>query len=475
MIFAIHPMRVESVAWVAERKDVLSGVFFMLTLAAYLRYARAPSIGSYVTLSILVACGLMSKATFVAVPLVLLLLDYWPLSERWKNEGTGRKSRAGWLKLAAEKIPLLAMSAAAAVVTICVQKVTMPTLDQLALLPRIKNAAVSLVAYLRQMFWPTDLAIFYPHPHDQLSVWLVAASAALLIAITLIVIFLRRERPYLFVGWFWFLILIAPVSGIFQAGLQARADRFTYLPHIGITIAMTWLIADATKRWRNRAVIFTPAASCMIVAFGIVSWKQTTYWRDSVSVWEHALTVTSNNQTAHRDLAAALYARGQIAESKKHSRTADIIHDQTVLKDYPLDVSVRDNLGILLIQGGDASGAIQQWATSLQKDPNDGNALNNLAWVLATHPADTFRNGRRAVELATKAAALPGGQSPMVLRTLAAAYAEDGDFANAIDTVKRATELADAQANGSLGQTLRHELELYQKNTPYREKPPEQE
>jgi len=474
-IFAIHPMRVESVAWVAERKDVLSGVFFMLTLAAYLRYTRAPGIGNYVTMSVLVACGLMSKATFVTVPLVLLLLDYWPLSERWKDEGRGIKSRAGWLKLAVEKIPLLAMSAAAAVATICVQKVTMPTLDQLALLPRIKNAAVSLVAYLRQMFWPTDLAIFYPHPHDQLSVWLVAASATLLIGITLVVIFLRRGRPYLFVGWFWFLILIAPVSGIVQAGLQARADRFTYLPHIGITIALTWLIAEATERWRNQRAILTPIASCVIVAFGIVSWKQTTYWRDSVSVWEHALGVTSNNQTAHRDLAAALYARGQITESKMHSRAADIIHDQTILKDYPLDVSVRDRLGILLIQGGDASGAIQQWATSLQADPNDGNALNNLAWVLATHPAGTVRDGKRAVELATKAAALPGGQSPMVLRTLAAAYAEEGDFANAIDTAKRASDLANAQGNGSLVQTLRHELELYQKNTPYREKPPEQE
>jgi Flp pilus assembly protein TadD len=158
-----------------------------------------------------------------------------------------------------------------------------------------------------------------------------------------------------------------------------------------------------------------------------------------------------------------------------HSRTADIIHDQTILKDYPLDVSVRDRFGILLIQGGDASGAIQQWATSLQADPNDGNALNNLAWVLATYPADTVRDGKRAVELATKAAALPGGQSPMVLRTLAAAYAEEGDFANAIDTAKRASDLANAQGNGSLVQTLRHELELYQKNTPYHEKPPEQE
>ncbi len=375
--------------------------------------------------------------------------------------------------LVLEKIPLLALAAAAAAVTIFVQRVTMPTLDQLPLLPRTKNAAVSLVAYLGQMFWPTGLSIFYPHPHDQLNVWLVLASASLLIAITLLVIFLRRERPYLFVGWFWFLILVAPVSGIFQAGLQARADRFTYLPHIGITIALTWAIADLTKQWQNRSVILTSTASCVIVAFAIVSWKQTTYWRDSISVWKHALVVTSNNQTAHRNLAAALYAHGQIAESKIQSRTADIIHARTTLKDYPLDVSVRDNLGTLLIRAGDTSAAIQQWETSLRINPNDGNALNNLAWILATYPTDSVRDGKRAVELAKKAVALPGGQLPVVLRTLAAAYAENGDFANAINTAQHAAELATAQGNNLLVETLRHEAELYQAHAPYRETPPE--
>jgi tetratricopeptide (TPR) repeat protein len=470
-IFAVHPMRVESVAWIAERKDVLSGVFFMLTLAAYFRYARAPSIGRYVTMSVFVVCGLMSKATFVTVPVLLLLLDYWPLNRCQRSKVSGQSSVVRRLVL--EKVPLLALAAAAAAVTILVQRVTMPTLDQLPLLPRIKNAAVSLVAYLGQMFWPSGLSIFYPHPHDQLNASLVLASAVLLIAITLFVIFLRKERPYLFVGWFWFLILIAPVSGIFQAGLQARADRFTYLPHIGITIALTWAIADVTKQWQNRSAILTSTASCVIVAFAIVSWKQTTYWRDSISVWKHALAVTSNNQTAHRDLAAALYAHGQIAESKIHSRTADIIHAQTTLKDYPLDVSVRDNLGILLIRDGDNSGAIQQWETSLQINPSDGNALNNLAWILATYPTDSVRDGKKAVELAKKAVGLPGGQSPMVLRTLAAAYAETGDFATAIDTAQRAVELATAQGNSSLIDTLRHESELYQAHTPYREKPPE--
>jgi tetratricopeptide (TPR) repeat protein len=486
-IFAIHPMHVESVAWVAERKDVLSGVFFALTLGAYTRYARAPSVARYVMMSIFVACGLMSKATFVTVPFVLLLLDYWPL-ERWHGAGSkehrAQTSSASTSKhlnvstslargLVLEKIPLLILSAGAAAATIFVQTVTMATLEQLPLLARIKNAVVSLVAYLRQMFWPSDLAIFYPHPHDQLHLGVVLACAALVIAITLFAIFLRKKYPYIFVGWFWYLVLVAPVLGIFQAGLQARADRFTYLPHIGITIAVTWTVAALAQQSRQRRAVLATVISFIIVACAIISWKQATYWRDSISVWERALAVTSNNQVAHQDLAAALWSHGRIVESRIHSRAAEIIHAKTTLQDYPFDIQTRDNLGVLLVKAGDAADAVQQWNTNLQIDPNDGNALNNLAWVLATYPGDEVRDGKRAVELAEKASTLPGGESPIVLRTLAAAYAESGDFAKAINTAQRAVELARGQGNNSLVETLRHEIELYQMGTAYREKPTE--
>jgi protein O-mannosyl-transferase len=462
-IFAIHPMRVESVAWVAERKDVLSGVFLMLTLAAYTRYARAPSVARYLTMSIFVICGLMSKATFVTVPIVLLLLDYWPL-RRAKDFGA-------WRRLVLEKVPLLAFAAAASAATIFAQTVTMATLEQLPLLPRLKNAAVSLLVYLRQMVWPADLAIFYPHPHDRLNMSLVIVSVVLVVAVTVLAFFVRRKRPYFFVGWFWFLVLVAPVLGIFQAGLQARADRFTYLPHIGITIALAWTIADSTQQWRHQRAILTLIASVIIAALMACAWKQTTYWRDSISVWERALAVTSNNQTAHQNLAVALWDRGKISESRIHSRAADIIHAQTTLKDYPFDISTRDDLGVLLIRSGDAAGAIQQWDVNLQIDPNDGNALNNLAWVLATYPADNVRNGKRAVELAEKAIALPGGEAPIVSRTLAAAYAEVGDFSKAITTAQRAVERAAAAQNTSLVETLRHELSLYETGKPNRETP----
>jgi len=463
-IFAIHPMRVESVAWVAERKDVLSGVFFMLTLGAYLRYARAPSVRSYIVLSILVACGLMSKATFVTVPMVLLLLDYWPL-HRFQSLRDARR-------LVLEKIPLVALSLAASVVTVFVQTVTMASLDQLPLLPRIKNAVFSIIVYLRQMFWPSDLAVFYPHPHDQLNIWIVLGSVSLIGAITLVAVLFIQKRPYLFVGWSWYLILLFPVLGLFQAGLQSRADRFTYLPHIGITIAVTWTIADLAPRWRYRNAILTTTAICVVVAFAICAWKQTTYWRDNVSLWKHALAVTSNNQLAHQNLAAALWARGDIAGAKVQSRAGNIIHAEATVKDFPFNIAARDGLGALLVQAGDIHGAITQWEASLQVDPNDGNALNDLAWIFATYPDDSIRNGQRAVRLAESATVLPGGHMPVVLRTLAAAYAERGDFAKAMEVAQHAVELAESQGDFSFVETLRHELELYQARKPYRESPP---
>lgn len=481
-IFAIHPMRVESVAWVAERKDVLSGVFFALTLAAYLHYARAPGVRRYVLLGIAVMCGLMSKATFVTVPVVLLLLDWWPL-DRWREARADEQGVAAAVlpavasakpvRLVLEKLPLIALSLAAAAVTVRVQTTTIASLEQLGLLPRLKNAAVSIIIYLRQMFWPSDLGVFYPHPRNHLNIWIVLGSVTLIFAITLVALLLINKRRYLFVGWFWYLILLFPVLGFFQSGLQARADRFTYLPHVGITIAVTWGIADWMQNWRYRRAVLGPVAICIIIACIVCSWKQTTYWRDNISLWNRDLAVTSDNQIAHQNLAAALWARGDLAQAKIESRTGNIIHSESAVKDFPYNIAARDTLGALLVQAGDVHGAIAQWEASLQIDSHDGNALNNLAWILATYPDDSIRNGPRAVELAESATVLPGGDAPIVQRTLAAAYAESGDFAKAVATGEHAAELAQSQGNSSLVETLRHEIGLYQSHTAYREKPPE--
>jgi protein O-mannosyl-transferase len=305
-----------------------------------------------------------------------------------------------------------------------------------------------------------------------LNLWLVLICAALLIAITVGAVLVRQKHPYVPVGWFWFLILIAPVTGIFQAGLQARADRFTYLPHIGITIALAWSCVALTRSLRSRQILLASTATLIIAACTVLAFKQTTTWRDSVSLWTRAVAVTPENQTARQNLAAALWTIGRTDEARRQSRAGAIAHARVVLKDFPYDVATHNDLGVLLMQMGDVRAGIAEWEKSLEIDSDDGNALNNLAWVLATFPKDEIRNGKRAVELATKATALPGGDSPLVLRTLAAAYAEAGDFSHAINTAQRALDLATAQNNNSLATTLRHELDLYRANTPYREAPP---
>jgi tetratricopeptide (TPR) repeat protein len=397
------------------------------------------------------------------MPVLLLLLDYWPL-RRTLSSGV-------WRRLILEKIPLFALSAGLSVVTTLAQRVTMPSLEQLPFLPRLKNAAVSVIIYIKQMIWPSDLAVFYPHPHNQLNNWVALSCTALICGASLVAILVRRRAPYIFLGWFWYLVLLFPVLGVFQAGLQARADRFVYLPHIGISILLTWTIADLTSAWRNQRLVLTTTAATIIASLMFCAWWQTLYWRDSISLWTHTLAVTSMNQTAHRDLAAALWARGRKEEATVHTRAAEIIHWQTVLKDYPFDVSAHDNLGVLLVQSGDVTGALREWETSLDIDSNDGNAENNLAWVFATYPDKTIRDGRRAVELAEKAVNLPGGNAPMILRTLAAAYAEQGEFPKAIETAQRALELATMQNEPSLAETMRNEIELYRARSPYREMP----
>ena len=480
MLFAIHPMRVESVAWISERKDILSGLFFMLTLAAYHRYTKAPSFGRYLIVSIAVVGGLLSKATFVAVPFVLLLVDYWPLGRMQRAKGQDQRgegqeertrSRKRFGRLIVEKVPLVVLAALASVATFFAQTVTLASLDQLPLLPRIKNAVVSVVIYLFQMFWPVNLAVFYPHPHDQLPNSVVLGSASLVIAISVIAVLIRRKCPYIFVGWFWYLVMLLPVMGVVQAGLQGHADRFTYLPHIGLSIALVWSFRDLSENWPYRRWVVGSMIAAVTVALVLCAYRQTTYWRDSISLWTRDLAVTSDNQTAHQNLAAALWQSGRKDEARSHARAAAIIHWQAAVKDYPTDPNHRNELAVALIQDAQPRAAVEQWETSLKIDPNNGNAANNLAWVLATYPDDGIRNGAMAVELAEKAVKLSGGKNPMVLRTLGAAYAEHGDFPAAIGTAERAAELAAQQQNVSLAETLRHELALYRESQPYRELP----
>ena len=311
-LFAVHPLRVESVAWVAERKDVLSGLFFMLTLAAYLRYVRHPgSVARYLAVCFLFAPGLLSKPTLVTVPFVLLLLDVWPLG-RFKSESIRR--------LALEKVPLFALSAAACIVTLLVQRGSTQPVEQLSLSMRLGNVLVSYVTYLRQMFWPVNLAVLYPFPENGPPLSEVIEAFLLLAAISAAFFLWRRKRPYLLVGWLWYLGMLVPVIGLVQVGAQAHADRYTYLPQIGIYLLFTWTVVDLCPP-RYRWTLFGFGAG-ILYALILCSRFQTAYWRDGQSLWTRALDCTERNGVAENNLGNLFIEKGQVDEAMYRYRKA---------------------------------------------------------------------------------------------------------------------------------------------------------
>ena len=484
-VFAIHPLRVESVAWIAERKDVLSGVFFMLTLLAYTYYVRLPRIRRYLLVLVLFACGLMCKPMLVTLPFVLLLLDYWPL-DRIKGQ---------FWKRVAEKIPLIALSAVSSVITFLVQKGAVGRTEELPILERINNAVVSYVIYIWQMFWPVNLAVFYPHPENRLPVWEIVCCLVILVCITVTAIALRKRRPYLLTGWFWYLGMLVPVIGLVQVGWQGRADRYTYLPQIGLYIAVTWGVTELTALYRHRSRILTVAAVVVIAALSSCAWAQTSYWRDSETLFRHALAVTTNNDVAennlgivflgqgkldeaisllqsaadlrpdnspaHENLAKALLQKGQVAEA--------LVHYRKLLDLQPDNMEVHNIVGTVLVQQGRVREGVEEWQKVLSVEPDNGNALSNLAWVFATSPDQSIRNGAKAVQLAEQAVRISGGRIPILFRTLAAAYAENGQFSDAIQTAQRGIQLANNHGNASLASELQAHIELYQAQQPLRD------
>jgi protein O-mannosyl-transferase len=462
-IFAIHPLRVESVVWIAERKDVLSGFFFMLTLAAYLHYARKPSIWRYLTMSILFTCGLMSKPMLVSLPLVLLLLDYWPLNRGQRSEVRGQRKAEIWWKLVAEKFPLFLLSIASAVATLIAQKRAIGSFEHLPLTSRVSQALLSYLTYIRQMFWPAKLAVFYPHSENGSALWQVLLAGAALVAITILTFLLRKKRPYLVVGWLWYVCMLIPVIGIVQVGLQGHADRYTYLPQIGLYLGATWWISELLSRWRYGPAALTTAAIVIIGSLTGVSRVQASYWKDSERLWQQTIAHTSNNHLAHAHLADLLLRQGRINDA--------ISHCQEAVRIQPNDTDAQNNLGLAFLQLGDEADALIHFEQSLGSNPNNLNARCNLAWVLATSPDPSRRNGERAVELAISVAQGPGRGNPTVLRTLAVAYAETGRFSEAIETAQQAIEIAKATGNDGLAGDLERNIAAYRLNQPIRSGP----
>jgi tetratricopeptide (TPR) repeat protein len=381
-VFAIHPLRVESVAWVAERKDVLSGLFFMLTIGAYARYARharetlSPPCGEragrgacYGLVVLLFAMGLMCKPMLVTLPLVLLLLDYWPLQ---------RKETAG--KLALEKLPLLALSAASCAVTLLAQGRAIQSIKSFSPPVRFGNALIACKVYLDQMVHPAGLAVFYPFPHV-LSARRVALAGIVLAGFSIVAWVWRRKQPWLITGWLWYLVMLLPVVGIIQVGAQAHADRYTYLPQIGIYVALTWLVAEWSAKWgagwlhdgplRVALAVFMTGVIAVLM---VCAWRQTAYWQNSEVLSTRALACTTDNDFAHFILGNTLLDKGNVDKA--------INQFELALQINPAFVKARINLGNALLQEGKVDEAVAHYQEALKNQPdlavghfNLGNAL----------------------------------------------------------------------------------------------------
>jgi protein O-mannosyl-transferase len=399
-LFAVHPLRVESVAWAAERKDVLGTVFWMLTLYAYARYTARSTRLRYAAVVGAFTLGLMSKPMLVTLPATLLLLDLWPLRRHLPLRA-----------LVIEKLPLLGLSAASAIVTLLVQRAAgaVRDFDVLPLGTRIGNAVVSYTAYLGKLVWPVDLAPLYPY-RNNLNWQLVAASLLVLVAISALVWRARRRAPYLAVGWAWYLVTLLPVIGIIQVGSQSMADRYTYVPSIGLLLAAVWGLADAAAR-RLPAAAPAAGAAAVLVALTAATVTQVERWRTPVELWTHTIAVTEDNARAQNNLGHALVKAGRPAEAEQALRES--------VRLEPSSAESRNNLGVALAERGRHSEAIQEYAAALQLRPAYVDALVNLG--IAQVHAGEIDDGVRRLEEAARLR-----PDPDVRRNLASALTDAG-------------------------------------------------
>ena len=414
-LFALHPLHVESVAWIAERKDVLSTFFWMLTMLAYHRYVRSRTISKYLLMILFFGLGLMAKPMLVTLPFVLLLLDFWPLRREELNfTNNGSQIALSWwpkinprgiLRLILEKVPLMIMALAASGVTFYAQSAggAIKPLERFSLGMRIQNAIISYVTYLWKMVWPLNLAVFYPYP-KQFSILTVVMCFLLLIAISVIVVMSLRRLPYLVIGWFWYLGTLVPVIGIVQVGDQSMADRYTYIPLIGIFIMIAWGIPELLDKWQFKKIALATLTGIVIPILIVSSWIQVGYWKDSEILFRHALNVTDNNSVAHNNLGNYLLKEGDVAGAIGHltqslkinpnntfgyNTLAKALYEenkyneaitqlQKCLRINPQDSDAYNNLGNIMLATGNYNEAERNYMESLRIDPHQAHAYNNL-------------------------------------------------------------------------------------------------
>jgi protein O-mannosyl-transferase len=600
-LFALHPLHVESVAWISERKDVFSTFFGLLALLAYVRYVNESKAGKpqskiwFRAALALFALGLMAKPMLVTLPFVMLLLDFWPLERISNLRGEAFKTRCAQLKiLAREKWPFFALTLASCVVTFFAQN-SSGAVAPLATHPgfRIANALVSYVRYIGKMVWPAKLAILYPL--SPISVWAAAGAGAILLAVSIGCVVAARRQPYWLTGWLWYVGTLVPVIGLVQVGQQSFADRYTYLPLVGLFIAAVWGGADLMRRWEYRTWLAGSAIVVLLSLCAADTMFQLQFWKNGVALFGRALAVTTDNPIAQNDFASALSAAGQTQEALSHyaaaarldpnnaliqnnfgaallragntnaaiSRYQDAIHLQPDYADAynnlgaaltgeglfaeaisalnqalalrPDNAETCNNLGAVLALQGKPDAAIAAYRKAARLDPDNGTIhfnlglellklgrvdeaagefsdaarlnpdspeaqyqsgrclamlgqpaaaivhlrdaarlrpawaepLDALAWILATDGDPQIRNGAEAVRLAEAAAALSHWRQPVILNTLAAAYAEAGRFDAATNAASRAIELAQQSGQSRLAAQIEAARQLYQQRRPF--------
>lgn len=565
-VFALHPLHVESVAWIAERKDVLSGLFWMLTMVCYLRYTRTGRRSNYILALVVFGLGLMSKPMLVTLPFVLLLLDYWPL-KRFESYPAGNRFRM-IRSFVVEKIPFFALSGASCVVTYIASKTggAVQTIESVSFSARLSNAIVSYVAYIAKMIWPVGLAVLYPF--KQIQLWQASSALLLLVIITVAAVFWRRRCGYFTVGWLWYVGTLVPVIGLVQVGVQSLADRYTYIPLIGLFIIIAWGTVDLCSGRKTLRIVTDAAVVLLLAGMFAGTRNQLVYWKDSIALCRRAIEVTENNYTMHNNLGnalketgrmdeaisqyslalqinpdyahahnnlgaalamrnsldeainhylraleinpnnaevhnglgAALAKKGQLNEAisyyhhalkidpdhaKTHNNLAAalaesgqldeaVIHFRRSVELDPEDVGAVNNLGIITARIGQLDEALIYYHQALKLQPEYLPAINDLAWILATAADPVLRDPTEAVLLAEKGCDLTNHNNPLLLNTLAVAYASADRFDDAVSTAKKALELAETAGNKNLAKKIRGLLKLFKEDQSYIQKPTNQ-
>jgi tetratricopeptide (TPR) repeat protein len=428
-VFAVHPAHVESVAWIAERKDLLCAAFWLATSIAYVRWVRGRGAARYLLVLLLFSAGLLSKPMIVSLPLVFLLLDDWPLG-RLRADGKSALLRLrrpdGSPGPILEKVPLFLLAGASSIVTYFVQRAggAVGSIETYPLWVRFGNAAVACVRYLGMLFWPARLAVFYPHPGTTLSAGAIFGSSLLLVLISVSVVLLRRRAPYLFLGWSWFLVTLVPVIGIVQVGRQALADRYTYIPFIGLFVAIAWGVPEVVSARRFGRTALAAAAVSVVLVLSLAAAAQARVWKNSETLYLNAIQNTKDNFVAYNNLGEHYNTLGRPAEARKYLEVA--------LKIHPDRASVVANLGVSDFRLGRLDEALEKFSQALRLGPLAANSWNNLARTqfLRGEVSESIRLYERVLALAP--------ESPEVRKSLALALLMEGHTAAALEQVRGA-------------------------------------